>query len=284
MDRITADARIRTGLGLATNTFRQVLRAGELNERELIAWAAGRGFSWVELRDTNVEKIPEELEEIRELADALGVRIHYAWDNSDTLSVDDKFLKGMDNAAIFGPGTCCRVLIAPGGVSGQRGYTAGQMEKIIPVLRTYGKRAKELGIHLCFENAMEPLSGDGESYYGMSEILSAVPDICATLDAANATSSTTMVNPSQEEILDYYRRFRDQIFYYHLKVTRQHEVLDTVEAEGDFSFRALFDAFSGNPEMKICLEIPQQSNLRKMLSCVERSLQVLEETGKDAEQ
>ena len=284
MNRIPADVRIGTGLGLATNTYKQVLSSGELSVRELIAWAAGRGFSWVELRDPDVEMTPEELEAIHKLADDLGVRIHYAWDNTDTLSPDERFLKGMDNAAVFGPGTCCRVLIAPGAVSGHKGYTAGQMEMIIPVLKAYGKRAKELGIHLCFENAMEPLFGDGETYFGMSEVLSAVPDICATLDAANATGSATLVNPCQEEILNYYRSFRDQIIYYHLKMTRHHTLLDTVEAEGDFSVKALFDAFSENPGMKICLEIPQQPTLMKVMSCVERSLQVLEEIRKDSEQ
>ena len=121
MNRIPADVRIGTGLGLATNTYKQVLSSGELSVRELIAWAAGRGFSWVELRDPDVEMTPEELEAIHKLADDLGVRIHYAWDNTDTLSPDERFLKGMDNAAVFGPGTCCRVLIAPGAVSGHKG-------------------------------------------------------------------------------------------------------------------------------------------------------------------
>ena len=275
--RLQVHSGIGTGIGLASNTYKQVLSSGELTLRELIAWAAGRGFSWVEVRDPNVEMGRRECLEMIELADRLGVRLHYSWDNRDALEEDPQFLLGMRNAALFGQGTCCRVLVAPGVIPGQCGYTKEQMEKIIPVLRTYTEFAAELGIYLCFENAQEPLFGNDTDYYGMADLLEAVPGMCATLDAANATNAATRVNPTEAEILEYYRKYSDRIFYYHLKCTRGHKLLDTVEADGDFRVRELFRAFSSNPEMKICLEIPQQSCLKDMTSCVEQSLTVLEE-------
>ena len=54
MKKLTVHPNIRTGLGLAGNTYKQVIQKGEITLGELIAWAAGRGFSWFELRDAGV--------------------------------------------------------------------------------------------------------------------------------------------------------------------------------------------------------------------------------------
>lgn len=275
MEQLYADQKNTIGVGLASNTYKQVLNSGELTIRELICWAAGRGFSWVELRDANVKMSREELLDIHELAKKWNLTIHYSWDNKDILQEDEQFYQGMENAAIFGPGTCCRVLLAPETVKGQKGYTREQVDKMLPVLGKYISRAKELGICLCFENAMEPIFGDGSTYYGMAELLEMCPEMCVTFDAANATNNTTCINPSEEELLRYYHRFSDRIFYFHMKSTKNHVLLDTVEPDGDFRMNALLDAFSANTDMKICLEIPQQPNLVKMTEAVEKSLDVL---------
>ena len=275
MKRLCVNEKNRTGLGLASNTYKQVLASGELTMRELLCWAAGRGFSWVEVRDPEVKMSREELLDLKELAEKWNLTIHYSWDNADILQEDERFYRGMENAALFGTGTCCRVLLAPETVKGQKGYTRGHLEQILPVLQKYVNRSKELGICLCFENAMEPIFGDGCTYYGMAELLEQCPEMCVTFDAANATNCTTCVNPSEEELLAYYRRFSDRIFYFHMKSTREHVLLDTVELDGDFHLSALLDAFSANPDMKICLEIPQQPDLVKMTEAVERSLDVL---------
>lgn len=286
MKRLTAWNGIDTGLGLASNTYKQVLMSGEMTIKELICWAAGRGFSWVEVRDPDVTMTRDELEGIKRLADSLKIRIHYSWDNKDTLKEDETFYQGMENAALFGPGTCCRVLIAQETVRGRKGYSKEEVEKILLVVEKYVKRSKELGIWLCFENSMEPIRGDGVEYFGMSELLEKCQEMCVTFDAANATNCTTCINPTEEQLLEYYNRFSERIFYFHLKVTKNHQLLDTVEREGDFHVENLFQAFSSNKDMKICLEIPQQPDLRKMTAAVERSLEVLEEIQKqqDADQ
>lgn len=276
MKRLNVCGQFRIGLGLASNTYKQVIQSGEMTLKELVAWAAGRGFSWIEVRDAQVEMTREELEDIRRFAEKLEVRIHYSWDNQDILKEDECFYRGMENAAVFGKGTCCRVLVAPNAVKGKRGYTKDEMEIIVPVLDKYIRKSEEMGIHLCFENAMEPIFGDGTEYFGMNELLERCPGMCVTFDAANATNHTTRVNPTEEELLKYFEKFCDRIFYFHLKVTRDHKLLDTVETEGDFHIKKLFDAFSANSGMMICLEIPQQPDLVKMTAAVERSLEVLE--------
>lgn len=46
---------IQTGIGLASNSYKKVLESNEITMRELLMWAAGRGFSWMEVRDSKVQ-------------------------------------------------------------------------------------------------------------------------------------------------------------------------------------------------------------------------------------
>ena len=100
--------------------------------------------------------------------------------------------------------------------------------------------------------------------------------MCVTFDAANACSSTTCVNPTEVELIQYYQKYAERNFYFHLKLTKNHEVLSTLEADGDFDLHKLFEAFEKNPNMLVCLEIPQQLTLVEMQKAVEESLKFLE--------
>ena len=101
--------------------------------------------------------------------------------------------------------------------------------------------------------------------------------MCSTFDAANFTNQTTLVNPDEEELAAYYQTFSERIPYFHMKVTRKHELLDALETEADFDVFRLLDLFSQNEKMLVALEIPQQPDLIRMTEMVEKSIQVLEE-------
>lgn len=275
--KLFAHSKIQTGLGLASNTYKKILEKKEMTMRELLTWAAGRGFSWMEVRDPDVRMTKEELLDLKSLAEKLDMGLHYSWDNEDLLVELPAFEKGMENATVLGEGTCCRVLIASHAVKGKKGYSKEEIEKLVPIIKQYVSRADELGITLCFENSMEPVKGDGKEYYGMTELLEMCDGMCSTFDAANFTNQTTLVNPDEEELAAYYQTFSEKIPYFHMKVTRQHELLDALETETDFDVFRLLDLFSRNEKMLVALEIPQQPDLIRMTEMVEKSIKVLEE-------
>lgn len=78
--------KIQTGLGLASNTYKKILEKKEITMRELLTWAAGRGFSWLEVRDPDVLMTKEELLDLKNLAEKLDMRLHYSWDNEGSVS------------------------------------------------------------------------------------------------------------------------------------------------------------------------------------------------------
>jgi hypothetical protein len=69
-------------------------------EKILNGFKKENGFSWVEVRDKNVQLNRCDVERIRNLANKLGIRIHYAWDSNDMLKAgnDAVYKKAIGNA------------------------------------------------------------------------------------------------------------------------------------------------------------------------------------------
>lgn len=273
MNRILVHPFIRTGLGLATNSFLPSLRRGEITLEQLLRWAAENGFSWIELRDPHVEMKTEELDSVRKLADELRLRVHYAWDNPDLTHRENSFLTGINNASRFGEGTCCRVVLAPCAIQGKKRYDEQDFKAICCNAAEYSKIAEGKGVRLCFENSKEPVTEMGKILH--------CAEIYTTLDAANFTAETTQENPDELELLEYFRTNRKKISYFHLKTTREHQVLNSIEAQGDFDVFKILDELAENPEVLVCLELPPQKHLKEMQNQVYQSLKVLQNRRKD---
>lgn len=270
MTRIFVHPAVSSGLGLATNSFLPALSQKQITLEGLFRWAAQKGFSWIELRDPDVSMDSEKLSSLKALADSLSLRVHYAWNNPDLTREDRSFERGIRNAAVFGRGTCCRVVLAPGAIKGKKRYDPQDLAEICGRACEYGDLARRDGVTLCFENSMEPLEE-------MEKILLQCPNVRTALDAANFTSRDTAVRPEQEELLGYIRRRTAQIPYYHMKMTRQHEVLPSIEADGDFDVFAVIDALSANRDVLVCLELPPADHLSEIQLHVERSIETIKE-------
>lgn len=259
--RIFLNTTTKPGLGFTTNMFANT----GMKIEDVIRWAEENGFSWAEVRDPNVKMSDSELINIKKLAVELNMELHYAWDSLDLLNFnEEEFYKGVSNAKIFGKGTYSRVVIAPNqikNVAGKKGYTKEEYLKIIDVMNkciTYSERE---GIELCFENAFEPVNGDKSSFYGMSELLDGCKPMKSTFDAGNfMNKNQTRVNPSQEELIQYIRKYHKQLPYIHIKLTRNNEIIPTLEGNVDFDIKQIFDEFTVNPKANICLELPGQND------------------------
>ena len=77
--------KFKNGFGLTTAVLLSFFKDLLEDTLKTIEWAKRNGFSWVEVRDKNVEFSRCDIEKIRNLANKLGIRIHYAWDSNDML-------------------------------------------------------------------------------------------------------------------------------------------------------------------------------------------------------
>ena len=268
---------IRTGLGVTTNSFEQPLRNGEITMEQLLEEFGSLGFSWVELRDQNVELTPRQCLEIRDLAARQGLRVHYAWNNADLTLPQENFDRALENASVFGHGTCCRIVIAPETVKVHDGYSPKDLEKLLPRMEQMIARAAEKGIRLCFENSMETIE-DHDGYVGMNTLLGRVNGMLSTFDAANMTSQVKAGCIGTRELVDYYQAHREQIPYYHLKTSRNRQApAPFLEENGDFRLGELLNAFDSS--VLVCLELPAQKTAAEIRNYVRESLAFLREGG-----
>ncbi|MGI6031399.1 MAG: sugar phosphate isomerase/epimerase family protein [Eubacteriales bacterium] len=267
-----------TGLGITTNSFESPLRQGQISLQEWFCKAAERGFSWVELRDQQVELTPVQCQEIQRWAQQLHMRVHYAWNNENVTQEDQVFERALKNAAEFGPGVLSRIVLAPGWVSGRPGYPLTRLEELCDSVNRRIRQAWEKGVTLCFENSMEPIGGREEGA-GMEELFHGCPDMVTAMDAANFTTQVTGGFATTGELVEYIGRNPQRIPYFHLKTACGHRPVPDIQLEGDFSLRPLLQALGNDPQRWICLELPAQENLQQVWDNVDRSIQTLQWGG-----
>ncbi|MBQ7985903.1 MAG: hypothetical protein IJ304_01380, partial [Clostridia bacterium] len=158
--------KFKNGFGLTTAVLLPFFNSLLEDTLKTIEWAKENGFSWVEVRDKNVEFTRSDVEKIRNLANKLGIRIHYAWDSNDMLKAgnDAVFKKAIQNAAVFGSDTVARLTFANSVFSENPkacGFTERQADLICEKVISYNRLAKASGVIPCYENALESLYNKG---------------------------------------------------------------------------------------------------------------------------
>jgi len=253
---------MRHRIGFTTITFKPALLEGRISLPDLFDWGREQGFDWVELRDFTLSFSEAELLQARQAAEACGLRVHYAWDavSVHAAADRDRFLKGLRNAALFGPGTCSRVGIAAeciDAAGGRKGYSAAEFEVLTRHIREYTAYAEERGVVAAFENGMEPLRT--ERAYGLEDLLEAVPAMRMTLDIANTFNAENTGEPLDgPQFLAFVDRYKERFPYVHLKSWKDGRLHDGLLAEGEVRLADLFPRLM--PEAWLCVELPMSDS------------------------
>ncbi|MEI8205391.1 MAG: sugar phosphate isomerase/epimerase [Kiritimatiellales bacterium] len=259
-------------IGFTTMTFKPSLLAGEISIPQLFEWGAGKGFDWVEVRDFELTFSEPELLAIRADAKRQGLRVHYAWDATSVYEVKDRerFFKGIRNAALFGEGTCSRVMIAPELIhaeQGKIGYSAEEIPVLTARIREYGQYAVKYGVILAFENSKEPIAG-------FEDLLEAVPAMRMTFDTANTFNQETIGVPlSWAQLKNFVLRRAGQIPYVHLKSFKNGQTQSGLIADGEVPFAELLPLLS--EDAWLCVELPADDSFSSGMERVGSGLKLV---------
>ena len=212
-------------LGFTTANFAKALPASAANIGKLIGFARDRGFSFIELRDGNVDLALEECRDLAAMARENGVEVIYAL-NSGALDPDyfEKLDRGLVNAAsFFGPR-----FIRTGANGNElkadpdKGYwSADEFSALVRNLDRAGHLARSLGLMLSVENAREGVRGDGSATFGTRELFSAGgtgATVFWQLDVANFFC-TSKVRNDPDSVRTVFETLADRISYTHLKTS-----------------------------------------------------------------
>lgn len=245
-------------LGMTSQTFSKAIKSGTCSQRDVIEWAAGQGFAWIEIRDFDLSMARDEVRALAGVARGCGILMQYSWDGTD-LVIDprESMEKGMDNASECGPGSMARVAIAPKYLQDRAspGYPEEVFEELLPRIGRLVSGAKDRGLTMVFENSFEPLRGCPGRYRGMQDFIDAVPGFRMTFDPANALNAAqSRVTQTWSEALEFYNRNVEAVPYMHLKSTLGSVLQERIISGGDIAFGAFISRFPVSA--MVCIELP----------------------------
>lgn len=251
--------KFKNGFGLTTAVLLPFFDDLLEDTLKTIAWAKENGFSWVEVRDKNVELTRCDVEKIRNFANKLNIRIHYAWDCNDMLKAgnDAVFKKAVQNAAVFGDDTIARLTLANSVFSENPeaiGFTEKQADLISEKIITYNRFAKSCNVIPCYENALESLFNIGDER-GIEYFLSRLGFMKITFDMGNAlnkNAGAVYCTPGEAE--SFYEKYKGKALYIHFKTTKDGVMQPKMIMDADVNFEKYFRLIP--EDAWLCVEIP----------------------------
>jgi sugar phosphate isomerase/epimerase len=254
-------------LGFTSRTFAKVMREGSVSLTGILTWAAAQGFGWVEIRDPMAEMDEKQLRELDAACDQMGLGVHYAWDGSDVLSPSDGelFKRGLRNASRFRTARYARITIA-GNVfkadPSRKGYEREEIRLISQRVAEYARASEGFGITPVYENSYEPLNGDGQSFYGIVELLQSAKGMSLTFDPANFLNlKSPRQAPSLDSLVEFYTRFSSRIPYVHLKSVGVGGLLATLEIQDEREAACIH--LMWQQTKLLCIELPETDDVEK---------------------
>ncbi|MHC4712520.1 MAG: sugar phosphate isomerase/epimerase family protein [Planctomycetota bacterium] len=276
-------------LGFTTNIFASPLRTGEVNLGGLVELAEEEGFSSIEVRDDEVAIPFGELTDFVKDAGGQGIEVSYAVKN-DMFHPDDRSLlqEAVQRAALCGEGTVLRVLASPSALAAtdKKGYTAEELERVVATARDYAAIARDKEVSLALENTCEPLYGDGETWFGLNDILRALENtgempgnLGLTFDPANAVFKSLCRAPAEPgRVLEFLSEHKQYVALVHYKTTKGGEVTPVI-TDGDINNENLFEELAKGYDGAVCVEIPPAHDLTACRENLEASLDYLRKMG-----
>jgi sugar phosphate isomerase/epimerase len=254
-------------LGFTSKTFAKVMKERSVSLPGILTWAAAQGFGWVEIRDPMAEMEEKQLRELDAACDQMGLGVHYAWDGTDLLSPSDEelFKRGLRNASRFRTARYARVTIAGNVLKAdptRKGYSREEIRRISQRIAAYGHAAESSGITPVYENSYEPLNGDGQSFYGIVELLQSAKEMSLTFDPANFLNlKSPRQAPSLDTLVEFYRQFSHRIPYVHLKSVGNDGLLPTLRIQD--GLEADYIHLMWQQTKLLCIELPETDDVEK---------------------
>ena len=257
-------------IGFTTRTFAGAISRGESTLEKIIAWAASEHFPWLEVRDVSLALAEGDLRKLAEQAEKGNVRLAYAWDGTNILDPADgkQFLRGVKNAAVFGPGTFVRLTIAGRVIRdnpSKVGYSPAELAMLRDRIQEYIRIAAEHGARPVFENSHEPLTGSKPGEAGISQLLDAIPSMSLTFDPGNAMDREhNKYFCTAREVKQFYSAYRERLPYIHVKMTRGNIVQPGFVEDGDVE-PAFYRQMLSDGKL-VCIELSEAADLQTCMS------------------
>ncbi len=268
-------------IGFTTTNFLNVLPVSLENKKKLIDYAAEQGFSWIELRDPNADLTLAECKELAAYAKGKKIEVGYAIHKGLLDPVfGETFSRGLANAAVFeGPKTIRCLGCGPEFFrdSKKKTWTLEELYRAVRTANMAANRAKEFGLQLVVENALEALKGDGMCSFGTTEFFANVnSNVGWQLDTANffavAREYTDPVDAKK-----FLGENIGKMFYIHLKTSTSEHKVPPYLGDSELDFNAVFELMQKNRVPWVAIELARSKTLEEAKKNHEKSVKYLKD-------
>lgn len=268
-------------LGFSTQNFLNCFPLSVDNLQELLDFAAGEGYSFIELRDPSADLSLEECKVLAAYAGEKDVEVIYEI-HKDLFSPDfiEVFDRALRNTATFGkPGILRSIMswseFAEDG--NKTGWTTEELDHLASLADKCAAEAKELNVQFILENIIEPWFSN-EGGYGLADLFRKTKGIGLQFDTANPFLPSCRGTADPDDVAKHLGQINDRWFTTHLKCGKDGAFQPMLE-ENPMPFQQIFGLMSENQVKYAALELLSVDDKRACFDNHRKSIEYLASQG-----
>jgi len=270
-------------LGFSTQNFLKCMSVTVEDIEEIIKYAAGEGYSFIELRDPESTLSLEECILLAKVAKLYDIEVLYEI-NTNLLAPDflSIFEKALENTAVFHNKGILRTIISTSEFASdenKKGWTKEELDQIVEIADNCGKLASEHNIKFIVENANEAFFGKGTLYYGFADFFDRTNNLVGLqFDTSNPFQNISRAKSDPDQVEKYLATIADRWVTTHLKSGKD-GVFQPVLMDNPLEFRKVLSLMNANNIPYVAFELASVSDKKGCFDNHSKSIDYLVEKG-----
>jgi hypothetical protein len=230
---------------------------GTDNIRELLDFAAGDGYAFIELRDPEAALSLEDCELLSSHAREKGIEVLYEI-HKDLFSPDfqEVFERAVVNTTAFGKPGILRSILSWSEFTGDEnktGWTQEELDQLAALADQAALTAMEQHVQFVLENIIEPWSANPGGF-GLQDFFGATSRVGLQFDTANPFLPSCRGSAQPDQVAAYLEGMAGRWFTTHLKCGKD-GAFQPVLSENPLPFQKVFELMSSSRVMYAALEL-----------------------------
>lgn len=270
-------------LGFSSQNFLKALPLNVAGLTEIIEYASGEGFQFVEIRDQFVDLSPEDCETLSGIAKKNNMDIIYVFNSNPLDSGYFKaFEKALANVQAFKSPGILRALASKTEFEADPakiGWTKVELDRLAGIADSCAAICKSLNIRFVFENNNEAIFGDGSTYFGLADLFKNTSGTGLQFDIANQFRKTARSQTDPAAILEFLPTLGNRWVETHLKTIRDGEPQAFLTEDNPIPVEKIIEMMGKQNVIYAALELTAVEDKQQCFDNHAKSIQFLKEKG-----
>jgi sugar phosphate isomerase/epimerase len=268
-------------LGFSTQNFLNCMPVGVDNLKELLDFAAGDGYAFIELRDPAANLSPEDVRVLADYAAEKDIEVIYEI-HQDLFKTEfwDVFDRAVRNTPAFGKPAILRSIMSWSEFmadENKTGWTREELNHLAAVADECAAKAKKLNVQFVLENIIEPWFGN-DGGYGLADLFEETSGVGLQFDTANPFLPSCRGPADPDDVAEHLDQIGDRWYTTHLKCGKDGAFQSALD-ENPMSYQKIFGLMSQNKVKYAALELLSVDDKQECFDNHRKSIEYLASQG-----